>query len=376
VPRFLSASFFVLALSLAQAASAQITGVGNDQAPPVPDVGHDYIHFLTETVNPANGSLSIRIQVPVPKGRGLTIPFAFSYDSNGIRFPQSAVPGAIVWLSSNSYLSQGGWSYSFPNLTMNFLTLEQSEGIYEYQCPYTTSYVFHDATGSAHGLGMSSWQAPVTQCELMNSPPPNLLTGSYGFGYATAPSAVTYQGGGITPVTVEDLDGTVYYFPLTGGLRYSAGNNQGTTFPAWVEDRNGNQAIISDNGGGAITVTDTAGRAELKSSGFGATGNTLTVAGLANPYTLTWGSSSYNFTVPFHEVSVITCGTAKQPASGTYSTIQSLELPNGQSYKFYYEATYGLISEIVYPSGGWVKYTWGMNPTADIALFPNASGNQ
>ena len=163
---------------------------------------------------------------------------------------------------------------------------------------------------------------------------------------------------------------------MTGGLRYSAGNNQGTTFPAWVEDRNGNQAIISDNGGGAITVTDSAGRAELKSSGFGATGNTLTVAGLANPYTLTWGSSSYNFTVPYHEVSVMTCGTAKQLAGGSYPTIQSLELPNGQSYKFYYETTYGLISEIVYPSGGWVKYTWGMNPTADIALFPNDSGNQ
>jgi RHS repeat-associated protein len=355
---------------------AQITGVGNDQAPPTPGVGHDYIHFLTETVNPANGSLSVRVEVPVPKGRGLTIPFAFAYDSNGIRFPQSAVPGAILWETSNSYLSQGGWSYSFPNLTMSLGTFQQSQGIYEYQCPYSTAYIFHDATGSAHALRMSSWQAPVTQCELMNSPPQNVLNGGDGFVYANSPSAVTYQGGGITPVTLEDLDGTVYYFPITGGLKYSTGGSQGTTLPAWIEDRNGNQVLISDNGGGAITITDTAGRPALKSSGFGASGNTLAVAGLANPYTLTWGSSAYNFTVPFVEVSVNTCGTAKQLAGGSYPTLQTLELPNGQSYKFYYEATYGLINEIVYPSGGWVKYTWGMNPTANIALFPNASGNQ
>ena len=218
MPRLLTAGLLLLAFSLAHSAQAQITGVGNDQAPPTPGVGHDYIHFLTETVNPANGSLSIRIQVPVPKGRGLTIPFSFAYDSNGIRFPQSAVPGAIVWLSSNSYLSQGGWSYSFPNLTMNFQTFEQSQGIYEYQCPYTTSYVLHGADGSAHGLGMSSWQAPVTQCELMNSPPPNMLTGGDGFVYANSPSAVTYQGGGITPVTLGGSRRHRLLFPVDGRI--------------------------------------------------------------------------------------------------------------------------------------------------------------
>ena len=33
-------------------------------------MGHDYIKMLSETVNLANGSLSIRIQAPMPKGRG------------------------------------------------------------------------------------------------------------------------------------------------------------------------------------------------------------------------------------------------------------------------------------------------------------------
>ena len=45
--------------------------------------GHDYQHFASETVNPSNGSVSYRIQYPMPKGRGLTLPYWFSYSSAG-----------------------------------------------------------------------------------------------------------------------------------------------------------------------------------------------------------------------------------------------------------------------------------------------------
>src|SRR5882762_3992694 len=56
--------------------------VNNITAVPVPGVGHDYLHDLDEIVNPANGSLSIRIEAPRPKERGLNYPFyAFIYDS-------------------------------------------------------------------------------------------------------------------------------------------------------------------------------------------------------------------------------------------------------------------------------------------------------
>jgi hypothetical protein len=40
--------------------------------------------MLSETVNPANGSLSLRIQIRMPKGRGITFPFGFAYDSNSV----------------------------------------------------------------------------------------------------------------------------------------------------------------------------------------------------------------------------------------------------------------------------------------------------
>ncbi|MGH9356433.1 MAG: hypothetical protein ACRD10_09915, partial [Terriglobia bacterium] len=50
----------------------QVISASSDQSTPIPGAGHDYIHMLTETVNPADGSLSVRIHVPVPKGRLLT----------------------------------------------------------------------------------------------------------------------------------------------------------------------------------------------------------------------------------------------------------------------------------------------------------------
>jgi hypothetical protein len=62
-------------------AHAQITNVTNDQATPIPGAGHDYIKMLSETVQPSNGQLSIRIDVPTLPGRGITIPFAYLYNS-------------------------------------------------------------------------------------------------------------------------------------------------------------------------------------------------------------------------------------------------------------------------------------------------------
>jgi hypothetical protein len=64
---------FLIGVSLSTGTvHAQAMNVTDVEATPIPGAGHDYIHMLDETVNPANGSLSIRIEVPVPKGRALT----------------------------------------------------------------------------------------------------------------------------------------------------------------------------------------------------------------------------------------------------------------------------------------------------------------
>src|SRR5208283_1585603 len=92
--------------------SAQILNVTNATSTPIPGAGHDYIKMLTETVNPANGSVSIRIQVPIPPSLGITLPFAFAYDSDGVHHPESMGNSTIEWFSNSGYLSQGGWGFS------------------------------------------------------------------------------------------------------------------------------------------------------------------------------------------------------------------------------------------------------------------------
>ncbi len=96
---------------------AQLTNVMDDQSTPIPGAGHDYIHLLTETVNPANGSLSVRIQIPVPKSRGITLPFSITYDSNGVTFPTGTPNGYMEWGTGNANyegVESGGWAYNVP----------------------------------------------------------------------------------------------------------------------------------------------------------------------------------------------------------------------------------------------------------------------
>lgn len=41
------------------------TNANNDESTPAPSVGHDYLHFTSETVGQGSGSFSARIQSPV-----------------------------------------------------------------------------------------------------------------------------------------------------------------------------------------------------------------------------------------------------------------------------------------------------------------------
>jgi hypothetical protein len=80
-------------------ARAQITNVTNSTSTPIPGAGHDYINMLSETTDPANGTVSLRLGVPVSPGRGLTLPFSFAYDSNG------------AWVGSGGAWSNFGYGY-------------------------------------------------------------------------------------------------------------------------------------------------------------------------------------------------------------------------------------------------------------------------
>lgn len=76
----------VLVFTLAPACLAQLPTVTNATSTPIPGAGHDYLGGPAETVNPASGAVSIRIPVTVPRGRGITLPFSFAYDSSGVNY--------------------------------------------------------------------------------------------------------------------------------------------------------------------------------------------------------------------------------------------------------------------------------------------------
>ena len=141
-----------ITLIVAPACWAQITGVNDQTATPTAGIGHDYLHMLNETVNPANGSVSVRIQVPVPAGRSLALPFSFAYDSGGFWAP-GADPNGIPYFgySNNVTLegqNNGGWAYSLPTLSFTAVyTGGGSQTPVDQLCPENTGFTFQSPSG-------------------------------------------------------------------------------------------------------------------------------------------------------------------------------------------------------------------------------------
>ena len=153
------------------ATHAQIANVTNDQATPIPGVGHHYIKMLNETVNPANGQVSIRIDLGTPAARGLNIPFALLYNSSGVHHVGPDGVGSAKWWTDNGQATGSGWTYSLPQLTaiQGFITTFNPTPPTTYSCEYISNYVLQDLAGARHLLNISIAQtgAGSTHCDLV-----------------------------------------------------------------------------------------------------------------------------------------------------------------------------------------------------------------
>jgi len=152
-------SALALTLCCAPLAHAQITNVTADQTPPIAGAGHDYIHLLNETVNPAIGSVNISIAPPVPPGRGITVPFAFTYDSNAALH----MGGNLAWWDNVGYIAGGGWTYLLPRLVNQSPQIQwqlNGQGV-PYDCTFSNNFVFDDLQGRSHSLAMAVFQVPT-----------------------------------------------------------------------------------------------------------------------------------------------------------------------------------------------------------------------
>jgi hypothetical protein len=194
---------------------------------PVPDAGHDYIYAPVETVNPANGSLSIRIGVPIPPSRGFTLPFHFAYDSNGLFYIYSlyGTGTELGWATTHAVLgsvgppagaimSQGGWSFSSPMISVRKTPFpEKDDKGNPITCYALTDYVFQDAAGNRHNLGLSYFGGDGNDEQWCQYAGDIYAVADAGEGPIYAHTDSTWHNGIVNSVTVKDGDGTVYTFP-------------------------------------------------------------------------------------------------------------------------------------------------------------------
>jgi RHS repeat-associated protein len=368
----------LLALFILRPALAQITNVTPDQAPPVPGVGHDYVHMLNETVNPSNGAVSIRIGTPVPAARGLSIPFTFGYDSNAALHMSNGTN-----IDNSGILSKSGWSYILPALFFQEHEIEYTPqgGGGQSMCYFYNDFEFQDPSGTTHNLGLSVFQPNnTTVCTYLpgyqSEYGPTVLSGGDPWVQAVSPGmGAEFQ---IPAVTVSDASGTVYYF---SNLHAEVSGAGWASLPDWIEDRNGNKISIT-GGVWPVVIPDTAGRNAISISGFGTNGNTVTINGLA-PYTVSWGTNSANWTLNGVSASDIPGGNGlcPTPGAGNYHptsipVVTAIELPNNTSYQFQYDTTTGLLKQITYPNKGYVRYIWNTNSLANSSdFYTDENGN-
>jgi len=386
--RFSLSTLFFAVLLYSSFAEAQIPPSTSTTSTPIPGVGHDYLGGVAETVNPVNGSVSFRIPVSMPPGRGITLPFSFAYDSNGVNYMSPNFGTFGAWVSPmSSITSQAGWSESVPvedNAEITWTGIPDGGG-HNTPCFAFVNYVFQDASGNRHNLDLTTYnetgKGGSATCNNGSNWP-------FGFGALTVTQggepdqailATIDNTDGLSPgpVNVTDGDGTVFQFPVVTDNIYGV-------MATSVTDRNGNFTTINPpaSSGSPYSYIDTAGRTVLQDSGFANSPETVTISGLGAPYKLTWTAlSTPSFVTPTTVVSG-KCGnpghypwySTGYAGNGNDHAISVLTLPNGKSFSFAYDPNYGLVNKITYPTGGYIQYTWGIYAEAEAGIFYNTQG--
>ena len=356
--RFLLLSAFCGAVS-GHAQTQYVDGI-NLMTTPTPGSGHDYIKMLDEIVNPANGSLSVRIEAPVPKQRGNTnFPYyVFSYNSTGVSFPTGWVGYASVGGSSQSSLniqwqdsSTGQCATSVPGGIVANAGIGQVCSQYvslftqvlvnpslTATCDYNTGFVYVDPSGSSHRLNLE-W---IVQNGASGGDEGCSWYGSAGPGVYTSGGDALYQASLYPPPGSQCMGQTCPQSPL-----YVA-NSHGQT----SEDTNGNCCGPT----GQKTVTN--GKVTA-----------VSILGLANPYSFTYGTANRSYTPGATLIGSVSspsgCPSGFSSDISTKAVVKIITLPNGKQYQFQYDPSFGLLNKIIYPTGAWVSYTWAGSPSSE-----------
>jgi len=349
-----------------------------------PQSEHNYIGIGGETVNPADGSVNFTLPIQPPPGRGLTMPFSIRYSSPESFYVSNAICNSggddctsgnnVGWqyparAQANSF-AVNGWTYVVPNLMftdqmLQDITQNCGNGNYKEMVTYmTTNYTFQGLDGVSRPLDIATG---FIDPQRYGCQPASGGTGpdvSNVHGYLATMQYPTTSSASMPTLTVTDPSGTTYQFTSQAVLTAEGQGMAEDPIPSFAQvftltptitDRNGNQIVINAN-----SYTDSLGRAALTWTGPSGSGlDTVTVAGVSGNIVVNW-KTPWSVTLPLNgtpiDNSPPVCVLNTGPT--TMGGISDIDLPNGQKYTFLYDSTYGRISKITFPDGGYVSYTW------------------
>lgn len=367
--------------------------ISNPLGPPGPQKTEDIW-----AVDRSSGAVTVKIPIPTTPGggRGPAIPYYFEYSSNSmvtLSAPWavwSQLPGfgeyqswLISWTSGNqtgdSGAPKGPWVSVFGPSVFSASNGETIPYGYSESATCTSEgpYLFADRNGQIHDLNLfQSW--------LTSGSEGSFTCGSIGGGTST--SGGTTDGSEITAQLVgyADNGGCSSCEGTPGSLSTliepdgTTNNTENSANGYGVEDANGNYVVPQGNASGAWYL-DSLGRTiattpfGLGSHDIGDPGTytvaTTNASGGAQTYVINIAkeSPSWNFSLPHPTNSEITVvGGSSQIqvenrlAGKALNVISSIALPDGRSYSFSYDPVYGTLSQINFPTGGNVRFVWGV----------------
>ncbi len=287
-------------------------------------------------INVTNGNVHVTIPLGTFKQRGTLPPIKINleYDS---RIWQIVDNGSYSWQPTNVPNSMAGW-----RLTTGLEQGTTSYGAYGQQGSQSvtctvgnlvledftetwtllTAFQWTDGQGTSHTFNVQTLQ-PLEVCNGDTS--------------HTVPSAAGYA-----------TDGSGYFVKISNYTQMTVYDNAGNEVYPVLQDSNNNQASISSTG----TVTDSMGRTLLTTTtgSNSITYNVLKEGGGTNVFTVNTGTINVNTSFGQSAVS---------ENSSALTAINSVELPDGSSYQFTYDAdSYGELDSMTLPTGGGVAFNY------------------
>jgi RHS repeat-associated protein len=425
---FIAAVCVVMMIAFcAQQSSAQAPGVYADAIHPAGPPDPTKLDSIWQ-VDPLTGSLSVTIPFTTTPagGRGPKIPFTLHYNSASTVTLQSQTsysvgipgidsispttppanivqqfrwsPGTInpptgpvgPWTTSGPFLYSTVTTIPNQNFTVNIdnelINITAGSG-----CTNYGPYIYTDENGAAHDMNLELTNVPPSSTNM--SPP---CSGQVSGGAFTpyGPTSATTDGSALATTWSAALGDTT----LNGAppnVLYPDGTQFYNGAVETLEDSNGNQATVTQNGN-TLTATDSLGRAAFSTTipidyiasseypGQIPPGNynvtTTGESGNSESYSLVFAPislGSFTMSNPIGGtlatagirnlgfcLTSITCATefgVIQPTAGsTLPALTQITLPDSTQYLFTYDTIYGTISKIEFPTGGYVRFVWGI----------------